>query len=54
MNSSLRKKDYWRIFLLFGIVYATIQIIFAEITWDKVANLIGLSEGLFKEIITQP
>ena len=52
MNKELKAKDYRRIFLLYGIVYATIPIIIAEITWDSLANLIGLSEGLTKELIS--
>ena len=51
MSKSLKSKDYWRIFLLYGIVYATIPIIIAEITWDSLFNLIGLNEGLLKELI---
>ena len=51
MNQALKVKDYFKIFLLFGIVYATIPIIIAEITWDFLANLIGLSEGLLRELI---
>ena len=46
MNKSLERRDYWRIFFLYGIVYATIPIIITEITWDSLANMIGLSEGL--------
>lgn len=33
MKGKLTKKDYFRIFLLYGIVYATIPIIIAEVTW---------------------
>ena len=32
-------------------VYATIPIIITEITWDSLANLVGLQEGLLREII---
>ena len=32
-------------------VYATIPIIIVEITWDSLANMIGLSDGLLKELI---
>lgn len=51
MNEVLKAKDYRRIFLLYGIVYATIPIIITEITWDFLANLIGLNEGLLRELI---
>lgn len=51
MNNTLTSKDYRRIFFLYGIVYATIPIIIIEITWDGVANLVGLHEGLLREII---
>ena len=47
----MNKKDYIKIFFLYGIVYATIPIIITEITWDSLANLIGLHEGLLKELI---
>lgn len=52
MNKSLERKDYWRIFFLYGIVYATIPIIITEITCDSLANMIGLSEGLLRELIS--
>ena len=48
MSKPLKAKDYRRIFLLYGIVYATIPIIIVEITWDSLINLIGLNEGLLK------
>lgn len=51
MNRVLKSKDYWRIFLLYGIVYATIPIIIMEITWDSLIRSIGLNEGLLKELI---
>ena len=51
MSSTLKSKDYWRIFLLYGIVYATIPIIIMEITWDSLIKSIGLNEGLLKELI---
>ena len=51
MNNTLKGKDYRRIFFLYGIVYTTIPIIITEITWDWVANLVGLQEGLLREII---
>lgn len=51
MNEVLKAKDYRRVFLLYGIVYATIPIIITEITWDFFANLIGLNEGLLRELI---
>ena len=51
MSSTLKSKDYWRIFLLYGIVYATIPIIIMEITWDSLIRFIGLNEGLLKELI---
>lgn len=51
MNKSLKAKDYRRIFLLYGIVYATIPIIIAEVTWDSLINLAGLNEGLLRELI---
>ena len=51
MNKTLKPKDYRRIFFLYGIVYATIPIIFTEITWDILANLSGLSEGLIRDLI---
>lgn len=51
MSSTLKSKDYWRIFLLYGIVYATIPIIIMEITWDSLIRSIGLNEGLLKELI---
>ena len=51
MSSTLKSKDYWRIFLLYGIVYATIPIIIMEITWDSLIRSIGINEGLLKELI---
>jgi len=51
MNKLLKAKDYIRIFILYGIVYATIPIIISEITWDLLANLIGLNEGLLRELM---
>ena len=51
MNKVLKRRDYLRIFFLFGIVYATIPIIITEITWDSLAKLVGLNDGLFKELI---
>ena len=45
-----RKISYLKIFFLYGFVYATLPIIFTEITWDGIANLIGL-EGLLRELI---
>ena len=51
MSKPLKRKDYFRIFLLFGIVYATIPIIITEITWDALANLVGLNEGILRELI---
>ena len=51
MSSTLKSKDYWRIFLLYGIVYATIPIIIMEITWDSLIRSIGLNEELLKELI---
>ncbi|MBP3799791.1 MAG: PrsW family intramembrane metalloprotease [Bacilli bacterium] len=51
MSRTLKSKDYWRIFLLYGIVYATIPIIIMEITWDSLIRSIGLNEGLLKELI---
>ena len=51
MNNTLKKKDYRRIFFLYGIVYATIPIIIMEITWDSLIRSIGLNEGLLKELI---
>ena len=44
------KISYLKIFFLYGLVYATLPIIFTEITWDALAKLIGL-EGLLKELI---
>lgn len=51
MNKTLKRKDYWKIFLLYGIVCATIPIIITEITWDSIIKAIGLNEGLLKDII---
>ncbi len=51
MSNTLKGKDYWKIFFLYGIAYTTIPIIITEITWDSLANLIGLHEGLLREII---
>lgn len=51
MNKFLKAKDYRRIFLLYGIVYATIPIIITEVTWDSIVNLVGLNEGLLRELI---
>lgn len=51
MEKSLNKKDYLRICLLYGMVYATIPIIILEITWDSLANMIGLTDGLLKELL---
>lgn len=38
-------------YFLYGVVYATIPIIIAELIWDSIANLIGLNEGLLRELI---
>ena len=43
MNKTLKANDYRKIFFLYGVVYATIPIIIAELIWDSLANLIGLS-----------
>ena len=43
MSSNLKAKDYLRIFFLYGIVYAAIPIIIAEIMWDIAFDGIGLS-----------
>jgi len=51
MKKSLTKKDYFRIFLLYGIVYATIPIIVAEITWDIIFDGIGFKVGLYRELV---
>ena len=51
INKPLKAKNYRKIFFLYGIVYATIPIIIAEITWDSLVNLIGLDEGLLRELI---
>lgn len=51
MNNTLKSKDYRKIFFLYGVVYATIPIIIAELIWDSLANLIGLNEGLLRELI---
>ena len=51
MDKSLKAKDYRRILLLYGIVYATIPIIIAEITWDIIFDGIGFKVGLLREII---
>ena len=49
-NKSLEFKDYLKIALLFGLVYATLPIIFTEITWDSIADKIGMT-GLLRELI---
>ncbi|MBR6253633.1 MAG: hypothetical protein IKR04_07365 [Clostridia bacterium] len=51
MDKSLKAKDYLKIFFLYGIVYATIPIIILEITWDAIFNMIGLGDGLLRELI---
>ena len=51
MDKTLKGKDYLKIFLLHGIVYATIPIIIFEIIWDKTFHLIGLNEGILRELI---
>ena len=51
MKENLTKKDYFKIFLLYGIVYATIPIIIAEITWDIIFDGIGFKVGLWRELI---
>lgn len=51
MKKKLTKKDYFRIFLLYGIVYATIPIIISEITWDIIFDGIGFKMGLWREIV---
>lgn len=51
MSKTLKAKDYRKIFFLYGVVYATIPIIIAELIWDSLANLIGLNEGLLRELI---
>ena len=51
MNNTLKAKDYLKIFLLYGIVYATIPIIIFEITWDKIYSLIGPNTEIIKELI---
>ena len=38
MNKTLKAKDYRKIFFLYGVVYATIPIIIAELIWDSLAN----------------
>ena len=47
----LTKKDYFRIFLLYGIVYATIPIIIVEIIWDIIFDGIGFRVGLYRDLI---
>lgn len=51
MNNSLTKKDYLKIFFIYGIVYATIPIIIAEIAWDCIFDGIGFKVGLWRELI---
>ena len=51
MRENLTRKDYFRIFLLYGIVYVTIPIIIAEITWDIVFDGIGFKVGLWRELV---
>ena len=51
MEKKLTKKDYLKIFLLYGIVYATIPIIIAEITWDIIFDGIGFKVGLWRELV---
>ena len=51
MKKNLTKKEYFRIFLLYGIVYATIPIIFTEIMWDIVFDGVGFKVGLCRELI---
>jgi len=51
MEKSLTKKDYFRIFLLYGIVYSTIPIIISEIIWDIIIDGVGLKAGLLRDII---
>lgn len=41
MRKSLTKKDYFKIFLKYGILYATIPIIIAEVIWDIIFDGIG-------------
>lgn len=51
MKNELTKKDYFKIFLLYGIVYATIPIIIAEITWDIILGGIGFKVGLCRDLV---
>ena len=51
MKKELTKKDYFRIFLLYGIVYSTIPIIIAEIVWDIIFDGIGFKVGLYRELV---
>ena len=51
MKKNLTKKEYFRIFLLYGIVYATIPIIFTEIMWDIVFDGVGFKVGLCRELL---
>lgn len=51
MKKQLTKKDYFQIFLLYGIVYATIPIIITEIIWDSIFNGIGFKVGLCRELV---
>ena len=51
MENNLTKKDYFKIFLLYGAVIATIPIIITEITWDIIYKAIGPQNTLIKELI---
>lgn len=51
MDKKLNAKAYRRIFFLFGILYATVPIIIAEISWDSVMKIIGFKAGLLREIV---
>ena len=51
MKEDLTRKDYFKILLLYGLVYATIPIIISEITQDIIFDGIGFKVGLCRDIV---
>ena len=51
MKKRLTKKDYFKILLFYGVVCATIPIIFTEIIWDIIFDGIGFKAGLYRDLV---